>query len=119
MYTALRCTDHVFINFLERCLKWDPAERLTPEDALRHEWINEPRSNAVYGSSTQRQPTEKRRTGSIKPGGAPDAQGVPSTGVIGKGQGASIQSQFLPPIAKDSGKVVSDSYGAKDQYYYG
>eukprot|EP01136_Pigoraptor_vietnamica_P038125 Opistho-1_new@106992 len=122
MYTALRCTDHVFINFLERCLKWDPAERMTPEEALRHEWINEPRSNAAYASSTQRQQPEKRRTSTLKQtSSVGDGQSGPSgaVGTVGKPAGASIQSQFLPPIAKDSGKVLSDSYGSKDQYYYG
>ena len=28
-----------FLDFLEKCLKFDPKERLTPEDALIHPWI--------------------------------------------------------------------------------
>ena len=31
--------DEDFIDFLERCLKIDPAERLTPAEALLHPWI--------------------------------------------------------------------------------
>lgn len=28
-----------FVNFLGRCLDWDPATRITPAEASRHEWI--------------------------------------------------------------------------------
>ncbi|KRT80329.1 phosphotransferase, partial [Oryctes borbonicus] len=36
---ALRCNDHLFIDFISRCLEWNPKKRMTPEEALRHEWI--------------------------------------------------------------------------------
>ncbi|KAI9005691.1 kinase-like domain-containing protein, partial [Hyaloraphidium curvatum] len=36
---VLRCTDTVFIDFIERCLDWDPAKRMTPAQALQHEFI--------------------------------------------------------------------------------
>jgi len=39
--SALQCKDHKFINFLQGCLKWDPRERFSPEDAIQHEWILE------------------------------------------------------------------------------
>ena len=35
----LRCTDRGFIDFLSRCLRWDVADRITPDAALRHPWI--------------------------------------------------------------------------------
>ncbi|KAJ8260418.1 hypothetical protein GJAV_G00181870 [Gymnothorax javanicus] len=39
--TALKgCDDLAFIDFLRRCLDWDPATRLTPVQALRHSWLN-------------------------------------------------------------------------------
>ena len=38
---AIRCTDVQFVSFLEGCLRWDHAERFTPEDGLQHEWILE------------------------------------------------------------------------------
>ncbi|KAM4861271.1 dual specificity tyrosine-phosphorylation-regulated kinase 3 [Thomomys bottae] len=38
--TALKgCDDYLFIEFLKRCLQWDPSLRLTPAQALRHPWI--------------------------------------------------------------------------------
>ncbi|KAL3143162.1 hypothetical protein ABBQ38_002022 [Trebouxia sp. C0009 RCD-2024] len=36
---ALRCKDGPFIAFLQACLKWNPDERMTPEEALQHPWI--------------------------------------------------------------------------------
>lgn len=33
------CTDKLFLDFLERCLDWSPISRITPLEALQHEWI--------------------------------------------------------------------------------
>ncbi|KAI9354067.1 hypothetical protein DFJ73DRAFT_959064 [Zopfochytrium polystomum] len=38
---VLRYADPVFLDFLERCLEWDPEKRLVPEEAIRHEWLRE------------------------------------------------------------------------------
>lgn len=60
--TALKgCDDPLFIDFIKRCLDWDPNTRMTPAQALRHAWLrrrlpkppseNPPpsrRSSAVY-----------------------------------------------------------------------
>ncbi len=55
------CDDPLFIDFIKRCLDWDPNTRMTPSQALRHSWLrrrlpkppseNPPpsrRSSAVY-----------------------------------------------------------------------
>jgi dual specificity tyrosine-phosphorylation-regulated kinase 2/3/4 len=34
-----KCSDTLFIDFICRCFDWDPANRLTPLQALQHEWI--------------------------------------------------------------------------------
>ena len=31
--------DAQFVNFIARCLEWNPKKRLTPEEGLTHEWI--------------------------------------------------------------------------------
>ncbi|CAF0741533.1 unnamed protein product [Adineta steineri] len=33
------CDDPLFVDFLKRCLEWDPQTRLTPAQALRHSWL--------------------------------------------------------------------------------
>ncbi|XP_034475553.1 dual specificity tyrosine-phosphorylation-regulated kinase 2 [Drosophila innubila] len=35
----LHCQDRYFIDFLQRCLEWDPAERMTPDEAAHHEFL--------------------------------------------------------------------------------
>ncbi|KAJ3071946.1 Dual specificity tyrosine-phosphorylation-regulated kinase [Podochytrium sp. JEL0797] len=36
---VLRTTDVLFLDFLEKCLEWDPERRMKPAEALRHEWL--------------------------------------------------------------------------------
>jgi len=28
-----------FLDFVEKCLEWNPEKRLTPDEALRHIWV--------------------------------------------------------------------------------
>jgi len=40
LQTALKgCDDPLFLDFIRRCLEWDPATRMTPTAALRHAWL--------------------------------------------------------------------------------
>ena len=36
---ALKCDDEAFLDFITRCLRWDPARRLSPQEASKHEFI--------------------------------------------------------------------------------
>lgn len=38
---VLRCPDELFLDLLARCFEWEPAKRLTPEQALRHPWLGD------------------------------------------------------------------------------
>ncbi|KAB0801138.1 hypothetical protein PPYR_05492 [Photinus pyralis] len=33
------CDDPLFLDFIKRCLEWDPEVRMTPSIALRHAWL--------------------------------------------------------------------------------
>lgn len=35
----MECDDSLFMDFIMRCLIWEPENRMTPEEALRHEWV--------------------------------------------------------------------------------
>ena len=51
---AVKTTDGQFLNFLCRCLEWDPSRRMTPEEALQHDWIlevNKPTNREISDSS--------------------------------------------------------------------
>ncbi|KAI8997901.1 kinase-like domain-containing protein [Pilobolus umbonatus] len=39
LFQALKCNDAVFVHFIEQCLEWDSNKRITPYEALQHEWI--------------------------------------------------------------------------------
>nr|XP_053645923.1 dual specificity tyrosine-phosphorylation-regulated kinase 2-like [Cherax quadricarinatus] len=40
LQTALKgCNDPLFLDFIQRCLDWDPTTRMTPSQALRHGWL--------------------------------------------------------------------------------
>ena len=36
---ALKCDDEPFLDFIARCLRWDPERRLKPDEAIHHEFI--------------------------------------------------------------------------------
>jgi dual specificity tyrosine-phosphorylation-regulated kinase 2/3/4 len=38
---VLKCSDSKFIDFLKQCFMWHPFDRITPLQALQHEWILE------------------------------------------------------------------------------
>ncbi|XP_026733921.1 dual specificity tyrosine-phosphorylation-regulated kinase 2-like, partial [Trichoplusia ni] len=55
--TALKgCQDKFFIDFIRRCLEWDPEKRLTPAAALRHAWLR----RGCRGRRTTRSPRPRR-----------------------------------------------------------
>ena len=39
LHDTLHCKDVNFLDFISRCLDWDPKTRMTPEEAFNHEWI--------------------------------------------------------------------------------
>jgi dual specificity tyrosine-phosphorylation-regulated kinase 2/3/4 len=47
---ATKCSDHAFLSFMAGCLSWDPAQRLTVEQALRHPFILAGMANAGYAA---------------------------------------------------------------------
>ncbi|GJN87355.1 hypothetical protein Rhopal_000304-T1 [Rhodotorula paludigena] len=41
---VLRCEDELFVDFIAKCLAWDPERRLKPDQAMRHPFIAGSRS---------------------------------------------------------------------------
>ncbi|XP_053411844.1 dual specificity tyrosine-phosphorylation-regulated kinase 4 isoform X1 [Nycticebus coucang] len=41
---VLKTYDTSFLDFVRRCLIWEPSLRMTPDQALKHAWIHEPRN---------------------------------------------------------------------------
>jgi dual specificity tyrosine-phosphorylation-regulated kinase 2/3/4 len=42
---ALKCDDEAFLDFITRCLRWDPERRMKPDEAMLHEFITGARRN--------------------------------------------------------------------------
>ncbi|XP_054633425.1 dual specificity tyrosine-phosphorylation-regulated kinase 4 isoform X1 [Dunckerocampus dactyliophorus] len=45
--TTLKSNDALFLDFIKRCLTWDPTKRMTPDEGLQHGWILEGNFNKV------------------------------------------------------------------------
>lgn len=41
---SLKCNDTVFLDFISKCLIWDPEKRMKPSEGLQHEWISDVRA---------------------------------------------------------------------------
>ena len=65
------CDDPLFLDFLQRCLEWDPAARMTPGQALRHGWL---RRRVPKG------PTEGATSNSLSQGAQTTATRPPPSG---------------------------------------
>ena len=39
--SVVKTDDKKFLDFLHRCICWDPNDRMTPTEALNHEWVLE------------------------------------------------------------------------------
>ena len=55
---VLKCNDPDFIDFLRQCFIWEPEKRITPDEALAHEWIIKGFPQLVIG-------TNQRANGSV------------------------------------------------------
>ncbi|TCD60316.1 hypothetical protein EIP91_010354 [Steccherinum ochraceum] len=54
---VLRCDDELFLDFIAKCLVWDPERRLKPQAALRHSFVTASRRSKITSptpSSTAR-----------------------------------------------------------------
>ncbi|XP_061533139.1 dual specificity tyrosine-phosphorylation-regulated kinase 4 isoform X1 [Phycodurus eques] len=58
--TTLKTNDALFLDFITRCLTWDPTKRMTPDEGLQHDWILEGKFNKVKPTtkSSGKKPTD-------------------------------------------------------------
>jgi dual specificity tyrosine-phosphorylation-regulated kinase 2/3/4 len=49
---VLRCDDELFIDFVSKCLMWDPERRLKPQSAMRHPFMSAFRRTKVTAPVT-------------------------------------------------------------------
>jgi len=57
--SLLHVSDPAFLDFISRCLTWQAADRLTPDLALKHVWVQEGIHKAREASCTRRLQSDK------------------------------------------------------------
>ncbi|KAK7547972.1 hypothetical protein IWX92DRAFT_168455 [Phyllosticta citricarpa] len=69
---SLKCNDEAFLDFIARCLRWDPERRLKPDEAMQHEFITGikrprggPRSTINGGSAASHSNSPVRRMNTV------------------------------------------------------
>ncbi|XP_030645401.1 dual specificity tyrosine-phosphorylation-regulated kinase 4 [Chanos chanos] len=66
--TVLKTNDALFLDFLKRCLTWEPNKRMTPDEAMQHEWIQDTRLNKLRPKTRPtRKPTEGTADNNYEP----------------------------------------------------
>lgn len=60
----MRCIDKQFVDFVTQCLQWDAEKRLSPDDAMRHEWLKASSTSSLtqHASEARRSPSEGSAT---------------------------------------------------------
>ncbi|KAI6712638.1 hypothetical protein JHW43_004866 [Diplocarpon mali] len=68
---VLKCNDEAFLDFLMRCLRWDPDTRMKPEEAIRHEFLSGQKTTAPFARTAARNDSPiKRNTILTTPSGS-------------------------------------------------
>ena len=49
---VLRCDDELFVDFVSKCLMWDPERRIKPQNAMRHPFISAGKRSKVSSPSS-------------------------------------------------------------------
>lgn len=102
---SLKCDDEPFLDFVTRCLRWDPARRMNPNDALNHEFITGIKPTArprAYLSSNNL--ASKRLTTSGVPSAA---RPLPEPPGLGGKNGMGIHKSTSSSPVKSASKRIS------------
>ncbi|XP_069174410.1 dual specificity tyrosine-phosphorylation-regulated kinase mbk-2 isoform X1 [Procambarus clarkii] len=117
--SVLKCSDTQFVHFIARCLEWDPSTRMSPEEALQHDWLHTSLTSTISSSSsssTTQVGTSERRSGVVNgggPAGNPRRQG-PITQDSTEEDNYSLYKVYKGKRHRDTGVVVSE-VGAKQE----
>ncbi|KAK2593095.1 serine/threonine protein kinase, CMGC, dual-specificity [Conoideocrella luteorostrata] len=106
---VLKCDDEAFLDFLARCLRWDPERRLRPEDAARHEFITGQKPAAAIPRLPARDasPSKRINTTSV-PRPLPEPPNAAAKNVINPMRtGTSPHKQASGPSRRISGATAA------------
>lgn len=116
---AIKCDDELFLDFLTKCLRWDPEKRLKPDEAMKHEFltgaknksrVNPPASPAKKAMTFSRTPSRTR------PLPEPPSAGVTKRAVNGTtlvSASSSPSKTSLPDRRQSTMNIISTPSGVK------
>lgn len=129
----LHCQDRYFIDFLTRCLEWDPAERMTPDEAAHHEFLQPSASSrhrscrmstssSSSGLNSVSQKSSCYNFAEISPGTGPVVASITSTTAVSNAAitttKSSSSSRQPPPhnTSQSNGHLPDINLSASDKY---
>ncbi|KAJ9156498.1 CMGC/DYRK/DYRK2 protein kinase [Pleurostoma richardsiae] len=125
---VLKCDDDAFLDFIARCLRWDPDRRMKPDEAIRHEFITGQKTSVPVPRAALRDSSPIKRHNTIstprplpEPPGAAfkggaslrprDATGVTGISPIKPGAGSRRASGFAATTSAATAKRTSTGTG--------
>ena len=101
---ALRgCDDVLFLDFLQRCLEWDPAARMTPPQALRHSWLRRRLPRGAATDTPSQNPSSAHHSSAVStrlPPNGMSAKAPSSSAIVHKAKPAPNPAPSHPSSAK-------------------
>lgn len=104
---VLKCDDEAFLDFITKCLRWDPARRLNPHQAMTHEFVSGVKLNnrRIQAFPATNSPVKRMNSAVIASATRPLPQ-LPSTsfknGLSAKAVGVPLQSPSKPAPKRHS-----------------
>lgn len=94
---VLKCDDELFLDFLSRCLRWDPDRRMKPDEAIRHEFITGMKTSVPMHRVSIRDGSPIKRHNTISvPRPLPDPPGIGAGSGLGVGIGVKNGAVIRP-----------------------
>lgn len=110
---VLKCDDEAFLDFLTRCLRWDPDRRLRPEDAIRHEFITGHKMPAAPPRMPARDPSPVKRHNTVSaPRPLPEPPGGSAKGIGSLRSGVSPHKAVSGASRRASGATAPTTASA-------
>ncbi|KAH6844997.1 hypothetical protein B0I37DRAFT_378901 [Chaetomium sp. MPI-CAGE-AT-0009] len=121
---VLKCDDEAFLDFIARCLRWDPDRRMKPEEAIRHEFITGQKTSVPVPRAIRDSSPSKSRVNSLnapRPLPEPPAAAKTTASLRSRDNAAATGAPFakssVPPSTgttrRVSGMSVSSGGGPK------
>tara|TARA_R110002060_G_scaffold17756_2_gene24590 strand:- start:605 stop:1627 length:1023 start_codon:yes stop_codon:yes gene_type:complete len=120
---VLKCDDEAFLDFLARCLRWDPDTRMKPEEAVRHEFLTGQKASAPLPRMAARNESPIKRTNTVAttPSGAHRPLPEPPATSFKNGtavrsretSGSSPSKNTVPPRRQSNINGLSSATGSK------